>query len=239
MKIEEYVKHFDLNTSEQKVLYILHDQIEKGNYKITIRELSELSFMATSSIVRLAKKVGFYGYSDMLYSFRKQSQEVVEFKTRNTLSSVSLSVESLNVLDELVNDLVFGDFKMVLFAGVAYSQYVAQYMADKLSELAIPASTISPMDLKVKKRLIIICISNSGETSDLIHIFNSVSEMDCKMYIITSHEHSTLCRKIPNKIVLAQTALMEGTYQNYFIGNAIILMENIAAAIYYLNKSKK
>ena len=59
MKIEEYVKHFDLNTGEQKVLYILHDQIEKGNYKITIRELSELSFMATSSIVRLAKKVGF------------------------------------------------------------------------------------------------------------------------------------------------------------------------------------
>jgi hypothetical protein len=52
------------------------------------------------------------------------------------------------------------------------------------------------------------------------------------MYAITSKEKSTLCRKISDKIVLTQEA---GTrYQNYFVGNAIILMENMAAAIYNL-----
>lgn len=235
MKIEEFAKQFDLNPGEQKVLQILHDQIEKGNCKITIRELASLSFMATSSIVRLARKIGFYGYSDMLYSFRKQSQEIVEFKTQNTLSSVIISEESLRVLDELIDDLVSRDYEMVLFAGVAYSHYVAQYMADKLSELAIPSSTISPMDLKANKKLIIVYISNSGETRDLIHIVNNTAGMNCKTYVITSHEQSTLCRKIPNRIILSQTTVTGNAYQNYFTGNAIILMENIAAAIYYLN----
>ena len=232
MDAKESFKQFELNDIEYNVLQVLNDEVQKGNTGITVRELSKKTYTATASIVRLAKKIGFYGYSDMLFSFRKQLAETVEFRTKDTLSSVMVSEESLQAMDRLISDIVSGDFDIIDLDGTGYSNYVAQYMCDKLTELGISATHISPLDIKIAKDPLVIFVSNSGETKDVVHLCDECKNKGYKVYAITAKEKSTLSRKADDKIVLFQEA---GTsYQNYFVGNAIILMENMAAAIYNL-----
>lgn len=232
MNARETFKQFELNENEYNVLQVLYDEVASGNTGITVRELSKKTYTATASIVRLAKKIGFYGYSDMLYSFRKDHLEWAEFKTRDTLSSVKVSEESLRNMDLLIDDIVSGGYDVIVFDGTGYSNYVAQYMCDKLTELGISSTHISPLDLKLARNPLVVFISNSGETSDIIHKIDECKAKGYKMYAISAKEKSTLCKKIPNRIILFQEA---GTrYQNYFVGNAVILMENVAAAIYNL-----
>lgn len=234
MDARESFKQFELNDSEYNVLQVLSDELEKGNSSITIRELSKKTYTATASIVRLAKKIGYYGYSDMLFSFRKKQSETVEFKTKDTLSSVMVSEESLQVMDRLISDIVSGEYDVIDLDGTGYSAYVAEYMCDKLTELGIPSSHISPMDLKITKNPLVIFISASGETKDVIHLIDECRNAGYKMYAITAKDKSSLSKRIADRIVLFQEA--GSSYQNYFVGNAIILMENMAAAIYNLKK---
>jgi len=232
MDVRETFKQFELDDSEYNVLQTLYDEVASGNSGITVRELSKKTYTATASIVRLAKKIGFYGYSDMLFSFRKTQKESVEFRTKDTLSSVLVLEESLQTMDRLIQDIVSGEYDVIVLDGTGYSNYVAQYMCDKLTELGISSTHISPLDIKLPKNPLVIFISSSGETKDVIHKVDECRNAGYRMYAITSKEKSTLCRKISDKIVLTQEA---GTrYQNYFVGNAIILMENMAAAIYNL-----
>lgn len=234
MNVHEILKHANLDANEKKVIDVLYDSLQKNN-NITIRELSKKTYMSTGSIVRLAKKLGFYGYSDMLYSFKKQQQELVEFTTKESLSNVALSKESLAITDDLIQTIVDNDKMRIHLFGVGYSDIVATYMRDKLIEINYFATNINPLDSVSNDEYVLILISNSGETVDLIDIAKKCKRNgNCKIYLITSQENSTLSKLINNHIVIYQADKVKNRYGSYFTGNAIILMEKIITAIYNL-----
>ncbi|MGN1398785.1 MAG: MurR/RpiR family transcriptional regulator [Erysipelotrichaceae bacterium] len=232
MNITEIIKNNNLDRSEQKVVKTLYEEIKKGNDRITIRQLSNKTYMSTSSIVRLSKRMGFYGYSDMVYSFRKQIQEIVEFNSNDTLSSVIISSDSLMVIDELVKDVVSGNYSRIHIIGIGYSNLVCEYLRDKLVEQCYFATCSNPSDLDSKDAFIVIYISNSGETKDLIANINGIRKNNYKAYVISSQENSTICKMIDKKIIIKQNQ-DDANQNSYFTGNAIILMEKIAKAVYH------
>ena len=234
MNINEIIKHANVSNDEKKVIDVLHSEIKNGNDKITIRQLSKLSYASTGSIVRLAKKMGFYGYSDMVYSFRKQLDEVIEFDSSDTLSSVIISKESLDVVDELVKDICSSEYKRVHLQGLGYSNIACEYMRDKLVELNIFATCSNPIDLENNEPFLIVFVSNSGESVDLLRIVERCRNRNCKMYVISSQERSKLCNLVKDHIIITHKKNLQRS--TYFTGNAIILMEKIANAIYNIKK---
>lgn len=232
MNISEIIKNNNLDRSEQKVVKTLYDEIKNGNDKITIRQLSSKTYMSTGSIVRLSKRMGFYGYSDMVYSFRKQTQEIVEFNSNDTLSSVIISSDSLLIIDELVKDVASGNYSRIHIFGIGYSNLVCEYLRDKLVEQCYFATCSNPSDVESRDNFIIIYITNSGETKDLIETINRIKNKNCKAYVISSQENSTICQMIDKKIIIKQNR-DDKNHNSYFTGNAIILMEKIAKAVYY------
>lgn len=200
---------------------------------MTIRELSKKTYMSTSSIVRLSKKLGFYGYSDMLYSFKKQQRETVQFNSRDSLSNVSLVKESLEIIDDLIYKILENDRRRIHIFGVGYRDIVAKYMRDKLIEIDFFATNINPLDSISNDPYILILISNSGETVDLIDIAKKcLKNGNCFIYLVTSQGNSTLSKLIDKHIVLCQNEETSEKYGSYFTGNAIILMEKIITFIY-------
>lgn len=230
MNINEIIKHANISNDEKKVIDILYREIKNGNDRITVRELSKSSYASTGSIVRLAKKMGFYGYSDMVYSFRKQFEEVVEFDSSDTLSSVILSKESLDITDQLVKDICSSSYKRVHLQGLGYSNIVCEYMRDKLVELNIFATCSNPLDLEDEDPFIVVFVSNSGESVDLLRTIERCKNKNCKMYALSSQDNSRICSLVENHIVITHKRNHQRT--TYFTGNAIILMEKIANAIY-------
>ncbi|MEG0564096.1 MurR/RpiR family transcriptional regulator [Anaerorhabdus sp.] len=231
MNINEIIKQSNFDDDEKNIVYELSKQIESGNMNVTVRQLSKLTYCSPSKIVRFAKKIGFYGYSDMLFSFRKQMDEIVELKFKDSLTTVVILEDSLKMIDQLIEDLTSKQYNSVYLQGLGYSNYVCDYFRDKLIELGIFAACVNPLDV-IKDKYILIIVSNSGETEDLVKIVKTCRNDDCIIYVITSQEKSKLCKLVPNAIIITQKNDLKINEQgSYFIGNAIVLMEKVSKII--------
>ena len=235
MNVKEILKNVTLDREEKKVIETLYEQLQQGKDKVSIRQLASQTYVSTSSIVRLAKRLGFYGYSDMVFSFKKYQKEVIEFNDTDTLNPVIISSESLKIVDELVDDILSGNYKRFHFQGLGYSDLVCKYIVNKLVEMEYFATEVNPMDVNDgKDSCIAVFVSKSGETNDFYKIIDSCKNKGYKMYVICSQENSTICQKVQHNIIISQK---DGQQTNsYFTGNAIILMEKIATAVYNYKK---
>ena len=63
MNINEIEKNNNLRANEVTILKEILLRIQNGRAKIPIREVAKSSYVSTTSIVRLAKKLGYSGYN--------------------------------------------------------------------------------------------------------------------------------------------------------------------------------
>lgn len=233
MNINEILKQSNFDNDEKNIITVLGKQIEAGNTSITVRELSKLTYCSPSKIVRFAKKIGFYGYSDMLFSFRKQRDEIVELKFKDSLETVVILENSLKVIDQLIHDITSKNYKTIYLQGLCFSNYVCEYFRDKLIGLGIFAACLNPSDVhRSDENYILLVVSNSGETEDIIKIVKSCKNDNCLIYAITSQEKSKLSKLVQNSIVITQKNELKINQQgSYFTGNAIVLTEKITEII--------
>ncbi len=232
MNISEILKQIDLE-EEKNMIYELYKQLEAGNLHITVRELAALTYCSTSKIIRLAKKMGYYGYSDMLFSFRKQMQKSVELQLRDSLSTVIISEASLQVIDRFIQEIIENPDIRIYLQGLGYSNFVCNYLRDRLVEMGYYAANSNPLDtVRSVPNCIFVVVSNSGETEDLFRIVKGAEKLGYHIYAITSQPASRLCRMVQNNIILTQENFMNKQQTaNYFTGNAIVLSEKIVEMI--------
>ncbi len=235
MGFDEYAKQNNLNESELKVLREIFNELEKGNRKVSVREISTLSYVSTASVIRLSKKLGFIGYSDMLSHFRNPEDSYVEFGLGSIPQSIHISEKSQRKAMELVDDIASDQYERVHMIGIGKSSLVAEYAQDRFEEYDIFITQKSPLDfINQEKHILLILISESGETQDLIFIGERYNKNSCKIYAITAQENSTLASLTNHKIILKSEKFQNGNMRqaDFFTGNAINLMECIATMLY-------
>lgn len=232
MNISDIVKQINLE-EEKNIIYELYRQLEAGNSTITVRELATLTYCSPSKIVRLAKKMGYYGYSDMCFSFRKQMEKSVKLQLRDSLSTVIISDESLQVIDKLIQEIIDAPNVRIYLQGLGYSDFVCDYFRDRLVEAGYYAANFNPLDvIGTAAEAILIVVSNSGETEDLFRIAKGALKNGYHVYAISSQPTSHLCKIVSNNIILTQENFVNKRQTaNYFTGNAIVLSEKIAEMI--------
>ncbi len=238
MNIKEIAKQNNLNQNELKILNEIMDRMYKGKYKIPIREIANASYVSTTSVVRLAIKLGYQGYSEMLYALKLECTTNIEYKVSDTIRSIVIAEDSLTIIDQFINDLLNEEFHRIHIIGIGYSDYVAQYLRDKLLELDYLATNKSPLDFVTQKKSLILFVSESGETNDLIFIEERCNKMNHKIYALSSSVNSTLCKHVKNHIIIKNGQGMNKS-PNYFIGNSINLIESILAILNSYIKEKK
>ena len=64
MNRNDLARQNNLTDNEVAVLEAILQRMDKGVYKIPIREIAKAAFVSTTSVVRLAKKMGYDGYSE-------------------------------------------------------------------------------------------------------------------------------------------------------------------------------
>ena len=148
------------------------------------------------------------------------------------MRSILLGCDSLDVLDSLIGEIVNNEYYRIHFIGIGYSNIPCMYIHDKLDELDYRVSIKSPLDYNMKEPSIVIFISESGETSDLIFIAKRCKSMNCKLYAITSQSNSNLAKTVKNHIVIKKgRGNITNEKPDYFISNTMTLMESILTII--------
>ena len=165
MNIKEIAKQNNLSQTDLTILNEISIRMFKGYYKIPIREIASASFVSTTSVIRLAKKLGYEGYSELLYALKIDSTTNVDYKASDAIRSIIIEERSLDVIDNFIRDLASGEYERIHVIGIGYSDYIAQYLRDKLLELDYFSTNKSPLDFLNSRKSLILFVSESGETT--------------------------------------------------------------------------
>ncbi|MFK3936109.1 MurR/RpiR family transcriptional regulator [Alkalihalobacillus sp. NPDC078783] len=221
-------KKNSITASEQKIIHQLN-QHDKP-FLLSMNELSLLSNVSEPSVVRLYRKLGYASYQELKVAL---AQELAESKTTTSESNdiqagdhadivfdkisdqistaLTMTKDAMNV--STIEEAVFAlqQAKRLYFFGQGLSGTIAEDGAHKFMRLgettlsvkdphyqAIYASHMNDQD-------VVIAISHSGETVDIIDVVEIAKSNGAQVIVITSNRNTTLA-SLATYLLLTQAA---------------------------------
>lgn len=217
---------YNLSNTENKIvdeiIYLLQNE-----EKITIRKIAKKTYVSTTTVVNLSKKLGFNSYSEMIHEMKRS------FKSDNSGTKIELYDELFsNITEEDVNSFISQlnkyKYKRIFLLGIGFSAIGTRYLNKKLSASGFAVYEGSPLDMineKVDKSLVIV-VSKSGETSDLIHIMDRIKRYDYETVVFTANKNSSLATMADLVFEIYDGNPAPFTIApDYFLGKVLILFE--------------
>lgn len=202
MNFEYLCDKYQLSNIEQNILKYLYNNIDNLK-KIGIRKVAKDNFTSTTIIYKLCKKLGFEGYSDMIYNI-SYSRKPEEFD-----SSVDIFTNASNQIDlnlnPLSNILKNSKSKLIMLLGVGYSQMIANYMSERfvINGFKCIANThLQLLSTSHKDEVLLIVISNSGESASILEIAETAKNNGIQIVSFVGNENSTLSKISDLPIIL-------------------------------------
>lgn len=193
----------ELNELELMVYRYILEHMEKV-YNMTIRELSDNCHVSTSTILRGLNKLGYSGYSEFKYALKTElSQNRQSFEAFYDANvQVDAFLKKVNnesyhaVLDPAV-DLILTS-KHLVFTGIGTSGTLGTYGSRYFSNLKFNAYAITdpfiPVPTKGFDTTLVITLSVSGETTEIIKQIEDFKRYGAKILSITNDQHSTIAQ---------------------------------------------
>lgn len=178
--------NYQLNHIEYQIYKKITEAIAQSKFpKLT--QVAEENFVSTTYIVKIAKKLGFSGFSEMIYVLNYQ-QQLTEKKPLSLDGMVNL--EEVHYVAQLIAD---HSKELIFIFGIGYSSLIADYLTKKLSKLGLRVNNTSPIDMQISyDNSLVIFISKSGETDDVVEIAKKIKYQKTMQIVLTSKQGSTL-----------------------------------------------
>lgn len=231
MDVQSMERWNSLSVSEIRVLRELLERIDRGDERIPIRSVAQSAFVSATSIVRLAKKLGFDGFSELLYSLKHERLSPFSSSMQGLFDQMVTTEESRIELDKLSKELCSGTFERINCMGIGYSDLVARYFCDRLLECGFFATTKSPLDFRDDRSCLTILISESGETKDLMFIQERIQSRDAQDFVFTADAASALGMQTRHRVLVKRKGQFGDNESNYFVVNCMMLIEGLMVAV--------
>lgn len=210
--------NFKTSKSDKQIIEYIRNNAEKVIY-MSISEAAKETNTGEATVTRFAKKMGFSGFQD----FKVTLAQEISLKNSNSIINNEISNNedvletankllrnNINVLERTVNKLNTNDIyecadlikncKKAYFMGVGYSGIVAQDSNYKFMRIGINSMyyqdthTMIMMSALANEGEVVLAISHSGETEEIIKSVKIAKENGAKIIAITENENSTLAR---------------------------------------------
>lgn len=201
-----------LYEAEKKIADYVINNKEKV-IEMTVSELAAQSNVSEATIVRFCKKCDLKGFYDLKINIAKEMVNSKSNKISNELDSNNISQSLQNILANKIEELKQTismmheeDIKIILesiksarivqFAAVGNTIPVAMDGAYKFNQLGISSVTNTVWETQLAfahtltKDDVVIVISNSGSSKDLVTLLNIANERQATTISITNHENS-------------------------------------------------
>ena len=201
-----------LHEAEKKIADYVINNKEKV-IEMTVSELAAQSSVSEATIVRFCKKCDLKGFYDLKINIAKEMVNSKSSKVSNELDSNNISQSLQNILANKIEELKQTismmheeDIKKILdsikgarivqFAAVGNTIPVAMDGAYKFNQLGISSVTNTVWETQLAfaytltKDDVVIVISNSGSSKDLVTLLNIANERQATTISVTNHENS-------------------------------------------------
>ena len=204
----------DLESEIMRYIIELRDDIDD----VTLKSVAERFFVAPNTIVRLAHKLGFSGFTEL-----KQSYSASLDRNRFTIEALPLDTQLVQTKD-LLNDRVIDsvvsliqDASHIVFFCSGFSKYPCLEMAEKLKIMGKNTDTLSERHVMrhyaelLGKNDLVFSVSVSGETQVSIDATSIAKTRGCKVVTLTGFSRNSLSKLADYPIYTVQKEIRLGS----------------------------
>lgn len=187
----------NFTTVEKNIADFFIQNREKLDF--SAKSVAERLFVSEASLSRFAKKCGYRGYREFVYQYEETFVEKKESMTGNTRMILSAYQEILNKTYNLVEESQIARISRylnkagrVIVCGKGSSGYAAREMELRFMRIGVDIDSIKDTDqMKMQavfqdKRSLIIGISISGETEEVLYLLQQSHERGAKTILLTA-----------------------------------------------------
>ena len=229
-----------LSEDERKVITSITAHIERGEKRVGIQQIAAENYLSTASIVKMCKRLGFDGYSELYYHLSRQFA-ASEKPTEETLRSLidNYSADLISRFCALLHERRRGK---IFTTGEGFSNIVGAYIVQRMSICGFMAfSNVHFYDYMIfqeahqsadaDESAIMFAVSQSGETElygiTTIMNYSGMEEM-MKVQAVTDvgRERSV------NQDYVYYSLTETGSLPNLFFGHIILIFEELMARFF-------
>ncbi|MGX4599000.1 MurR/RpiR family transcriptional regulator [Faecalimicrobium sp. JNUCC 81] len=222
-------KNQNLSDSEVKILEYMFASPEKIK-KEGIRQLAKANFTSTASIIRLAKKLGYSGYNELIFDVKRMTSDTLVNSIKKEDSFSWNSKRPLNDLNELSKTYLNKD-KYIYLYGEGFCEFVTGYIHRKLLVKKYNVILLHGLEIPIvyekNHNPTLIVISKSGENFACIRKIEQLSDLGGDIISITSNSNSSISTisDVSLSIPVSHVADSKNEEFTTFYGDSINLLE--------------
>ena len=228
-----------LTEDERKVITSITSHIERGEKRVGIQQIASENFLSTTSIVKMCKRLGFDGYSELYYHLSRQmaasgGRQAEDLERLIDNYSPDLPARFRALLREARDGKMFT-------TGEGFSNIVGTYIAQRLSICGFRAyNNVHFYDYMLfqeahqravrDETAVMFAVSQSGETEPVLNDVRHAKQHGHRIVSFTKRGDSSLARLSDLVFVLdGSKQTLAGSLPNTFFGHVILLFEELVA----------
>lgn len=236
-----------LSEDEHKVITSIASHIERGEKRVGIQQIASENFLSTTSIVKMCKRLGFDGYSELYYHLSRQLASSEEKKPKDLKSLIDNYDDTL--ITRFCALLMERRSGKVFTTGEGFSNIVGTYIMHRLAICGFKAfNNVHFYDYMVfqearhgtmrDEAAVMFAISQSGETEPVLNDVRHAKQHGHKIVTFTRRGDSTLAQLSDLVFVIdGAKQTLAGSLPNPFFGYVILTFENLMARYFDQNES--
>lgn len=229
-----------LTEDERRVITGITSHIERGEKRVGIQQIAAENFISAASIVKMCKRLGFEGYSDLYYHLSRRFADSNERCGADDLKSLvdNYSEEQCEAFCTLLRASRGGK---MFTTGEGFSDIVGSYIAQRLSICGFMVfNNVHFYDQMLFQEAhhragenapaLMFAVSQSGETEPVLNDVRHAREHGHRIVSFTRRADSTLA-ELSNVVFVvdASKQTLAGSLPNLFFGRVILAFEELVA----------
>lgn len=208
--------NFKATKSDKALIEYIKENLEDVVYK-SISQISKESNIGEATITRFSQKMGFSGLQDFKVTLAQEisglknrriinknienNESVIDSARKLVDSNIRILESTFNIIDEddikRASDMIINARK-VFFFGIGYSGMTAEDSSYKFSRIGLNCMSIDSshnmimMASLMDEEDVVVAISHSGETDEIIKAVNIAKENGARVVSVTEDKNSRL-----------------------------------------------
>ena len=229
MNIENLSNKYNLNETEKNILLFIETHA-KDIKTLGIRGVAKQCYTSPATIINLAKKMNFSGYSELVFKIKENEvmdKQLALSETTKTLFYKKLAERYYEDFEKIMND--YQD-KMIMILGSGFSQIIGNYINESLIINGFRSIANSHLELIQKeyaKETLIIVVTESGETSRLKELVKQANENGVEVLSFVGNANSAIAEY--SRLAIATNDDIQFSKNphepNLFYGSVLLIFE--------------
>ncbi len=236
-----YLLTNSLSEEEKRVITSIVNHIEDNPSKVGIQQIADENYVSTAFIMKLCKRLGFDGYSELFYYLLlNNNNPYVKNAQQTALENLIDNYDEDNVQSFCAMLKDFRDNK-VFAVGAGFADVVADYIVQRLAVCGFMVfNRVHFYDLMLFKQSVggkmvpnvgpsfMIAISQSGESDTVINDVTLARERGFRIVSFSRRPDSTLARLSDILFIVNESKqTLIGEVPNSFFGKVILAFEEL------------